>query len=379
MQLHTKDWSLGKTFRIGGAPQALAAILVGLVGVSAASAQPRYAVTDLGVLPGYASCIPSRMNDRGDVVGACTPTVFGDGLDNITAFVWRNGTMSPVGKLPNGNYSSATGINALGAIIGVGDTSTPQSQAWVTTPGGLQVFSTSSNISPVFIGDNGVIGGWYIKSGIFKGAIWTVDPKDPRKYRSTDLSILPGATSVIPTDFNQSGQAAGWGNVPAGTHAFFWNNDAAHSTVDLGAFPGDQGSQAFGMNDFGQVAGQSFTPNAFTRAVLWNNDAAHTAIELPPLRGDNYATAGRINNAGHVLGASYYEAPGATGFSAGVPAYRLVIWRDGGVFELQTLLDPATAAGWTIPSISAINNLGQITGSGVLNGQTRALLLTPLQ
>jgi uncharacterized membrane protein len=138
------------------------------------------------------------------------------------------------------------------------------------------------------------------------------------------------------------------------------------------------------MNDLGQVAGQSFTPNALTRAVVWNNDAAHTVSELPPLAGDNYALAAPINNAGQVLGASYYEPPEVSGFNAGVPAYRWVVWRDGGVFEVQTLLDPVTGAGWTIPGNAliagprAINNLGQILARGVLNGQTRAILLTPL-
>jgi uncharacterized membrane protein len=320
-------------------------------------------------------------------VGVCTPTVFGDRLHNTAAFVWRNGTMSAVGKLPKGTYSGATAINSLGAIIGVGDAGDPfRPQAWVTTPSGLQIFSNNDNTSPLFISDNGLIGGYYAKSGVFQGAVWTVDPKDPRKYRSTNLPMWPGAInqsfSQFPTAFNQSGQASGWGNSDqiSGTQAFFWNNDAAHSIVLLGAFPGDQGSQAYGMNDVGQVAGQSWMPNAFTRAVVWNNDAAHTVSELSPLPGDNYAIAGPINNAGQVLGASYYEPPGVIGFNVGIPAYRLVIWRDGGVFELQTLLDPVTGAGWTLSTagLRQLNNAGQITASGVFNGQTRAILLTPL-
>jgi hypothetical protein len=56
-----------------------------------------------------------------------------------------------------------------------------------------------------------------------------------------------------------------------------------------------------------------------------------------------------------------------------------VIWRDGGVFEAQSLLDPVGDAGWTIGSLSAINNAGQIVGTGLHNGQTRAFILTPIQ
>ena len=380
----------GSAIRIGRTSQALAAIAIGVAGISAASAQALYPVTDLGVLPGYAACVPYRMNDRGDVVGYCAPA--GANYFNTTAFVWRNGAMSAVGKLTGGNYSLGVAINSLGVITGDGDTGDFRPQSWVTTttPGVLlNIFpNNGGNTRALFIGDNGMIGGYYTKSlggSSWKGAIWTPDPKDPRKYRTTDLPVLPGAINPkssisIPAVFNQSGQAAGYASSDRiiGQHAAFWNNDAAHSMVDLGVLPGDQGSYAHGMNDFGQVAGESLTPVGLPRAVVWNNDAAHTLSELPPLAGDNYAIAGPINNAGHVLGVSFYEPPGMTAFNAGIPAYRVVLWRDGGVFELQTLVDPATGAGWTNISPNAINNLGQMAGSGVFNGQARAILLTPL-
>jgi probable HAF family extracellular repeat protein len=382
----------GSAIRIGRASQALAAIVIGLAGISAASAQPLYSVTDLGVLPGSASCVPYRMNDRGDVVGYCAPA--GANYNNLTAFVWRNGAMSDVGKLTGGHYSLGMAINSLGVITGDGDTGNLRPQSWVTTttPGVLlNIFpNNGGNTHTLFIADNGMIGGYYTKSlsgntGSWKGAIWTPDPKDPRKYRTTDLPVLPGAinpksSSSIPAVFNQSGQAAGYASNDQiiGPHAAFWNNDATHSIVDLGVFPGDQGSYAHGMNDFGQVVGESHTPVGLPRAVVWNNDAAHTLSELPPLAGDNYAIAGSINNSGQVLGVSFYEPPGVTAFNEGVPAYRVVLWRDGGVFELQTLVDPATGAGWTNIMPNAINSLGQMAGSGVFNGQTRAILLTPL-
>jgi len=53
------------------------------------------------------------------------------------------------------------------------------------------------------------------------------------------------------------------------------------------------------------------------------------------------------------------------------------VWRDGGVFDLQSLLDTVSGAGWTITNVSAINNLGQIVGSGIHNGQAVSFLMTP--
>ena len=126
------------------------------------------------------------------------------------------------------------------------------------------------------------------------------------------------------------------------------------------------------MNDLGQAVGESHPPFR-SRPVIWNNDGAHTVAELPLLPGDNYGVAIAINNLDHVLGTSAYVVPG----SMNVGPSRFVVWRNGGVFDLQTLLDPISGAGWTITGVSAINNLGQIAGVGSHNGQPMAFVLTP--
>ncbi len=361
----------------------LLASLSALSLITSAVAQPRYGVTDLGVLPGAAGSVAGGLNDRGDVVGYCTPAVENF---NETGFVWRNGVMTDTGKLPKGLYSYATAINSLGTAVGDGDTGNYRPQSWATGPNGLvNIFPNGGgNTHAIAINDSGVICGYYTKSlsgwvSSWKAALWTPDAKDPRKYRTTELPILVGldptfkGTAAFPSAFNQSGQAAGYAaNEVIGQHACFWNNDAAHSIVDLGTYPGDWSSLAWGMNDLGQVAGESHPPFG-SRPVVWNNDAAHTALELALLPGDNYGSATALNNLGQILGSSAASEPGT--WNVG-PA-RLVIWRDGGVFELQSLLD-ASGADWTIASVTAINNLGQIAGSGLHNGQVRAFLLTPV-
>lgn len=350
--------------------------------VASALAQPRYAVTDLGVLPGRDTSVATGLNDRGDIVGYSMGITDPSG----SAVVWRNGAPpTSLGKLTGGIYSAAAAINSQGAIVGDGDTGNSRPQSWVTTANGLYNFfpNNGGNTHAIFIGDTGFIGGYYTKSlsgntSGWHGSIWTPDPKDPRKYRQTDLPMIPGInskfTSVISWAFNQSGQAAGWAvNDIIGQHACFWNNDASHSIVDLGTLPGDWSSIAWGMNSLGQVVGESH-PAYSSRPVVWNNDATHTAVELPLLPGDNYGTANAINSLGQILGSSAYALPGTWNVS---PA-RLVIWRDSGVFELQSVLDANTSADWTLSTAAAINNLGQIVGLGVHNGQNRAYLLTPI-
>lgn len=344
---------------------------------TAATAQPRYSLTDLGVLPGHASSTPYGINDQGVVVGA----------SDADAFVWRAGSMVNLGRLTGGTFSVATSVNASGTVVGDGDNGNGRPQSWVTRPTGLYNFFSNNggNTHSIRITDAGAIGGYYTKSlggwaSSWHGSIWTPDPKDPRKYKQVDLPILVGAdptfkgTTALPLAFNRSLQAAGYAvNEVIGQHACFWSNNAAHTIVDLGTYPGDWSSLALGMNDLGQVVGESHPPFG-SRPMVWNNDAAHTPTALPLLDSDNYGTAQAINNLGQAIGWSAYAEPGTWN----VGASRIVLWRDGSVYNLQSLLDPATGTGWTITSVIGINNAGQIIGLGAKAGATRAILINPL-
>jgi len=328
--------------------------------------------------------VATGLNDSGDVVGYCS---LGTDTINGMGFVWHQGVMVSTGKLPGGIYSAATAINSLGVVAGDGDTGNLRPQSWVAGPKGLvNIFpNPGGNTHVIGINDSGAICGAYTKSlsgavSAWKVALWTPDPKDPRKYLTTQLPILVGAdptfkgTGAFPTAFNQAGQAAGYAtNELIGQHACFWNNDATHAIVDLGVYPGDSSSIGWGMNDLGQVVGESHA--AFgSRAVVWNNDPLHTAIELPLLPGDNFGSARAVNSLGQAVGISAWGDPGTWN----IGPTTLVLWSRGSVVALQNSLDSVTGAGWTLVSAVAINNNGQIVGMGVHNGNSRAFLLTPI-
>jgi uncharacterized membrane protein len=359
-----------------------ALIASALLAPPVSSAQTLYRIAELVTPPGSAGSAAVALNDAGDVVGSYSPA----SEPGPVACAWRNGAMSRLGKLAGGNYSQATAINSLGVVVGDGDTGNFRPQSWVTTPSGLYNFfpNNGGNTHVVGVNDGGAIGGYYTKSlsgwvSSWRGSIWTPDPKDPRKYRQVDLPRLIGldpnfnGTAALPMAFNQSGEAAGYAqNEVIGQHACLWNNDAAHSIVDLGVYPGDWSSLGWGINDLGLVVGESHPPFG-SRPVVWGNDASHTPVELPLLPGDNYGAATAINNLGQILGSSAASVPGTWDVGPSRP----VIWRDGGVFELRFLLD-ASGAGWTLTSAGAINNRGQIVGVGLHNGQPRAFLMTPI-
>lgn len=364
----------------------LAAVICGALSMAApAAAQTVYSVTDVGLLPGCTYATASGLNAYGDVAGFCLANV-NTGL--ARAFAWKGGTLTDLGRLPGGTFNLATAINASGTIVGQGDASSAAQIGWVTRSGSLSnFFSNNGGLTrTIFISDAGAIGGVYTtsKSGWLKsvkGAVWTIDPKDPRRYRKADLPVLPGGIDpksswARPAGFNQAMQMAGYAQTDqVGTRAVFWNNDVAHTIVDLGTLPDDWFSEAKGLNDLEQIVGVSY--GAIVRPVLWGRDAARTAEALPLLPGDNIGWAVALNNAGVIVGDSHAEdlQPGMSGLIA----TRAVVWRNGAVSALDSLLEPVTGAGWTIVEVTGINDQGQISATGVRNGQTRALLLTPAQ
>lgn len=339
-----------------------------------AFATPTYTLTV--VEPGSTNCGPTSINDQGMIAGAC-------GND---AVVWRNGVRVTLGRLDKGTSANATYVNANGVAVGDGDTGDGRPLGWVSTSSGLYNFFSNNggNTRTHFITDNGTIAGKYVTgfSGQpWIGAIWTPNPKDPRKYNLFNLpSVPPGndGTYTGQTEagaFNHSLQAAGWvGNSTFGQHAAFWNNDAAHTLVDLGTLPGSWTSLAYGINDLGQVVGESLPPSARVPA-LWNNDAAHTASALPYPAGDNLGVAQGINNLGHVIG---WTGVGNPGVNWDVYSSHYVVWRDGTVYDLTSVLDPVTGAGCTVTSANGINNAGQIVGFATCNGAINTMVvLTP--
>ncbi|HEY6229567.1 MAG TPA: hypothetical protein VI282_20770 [Verrucomicrobiae bacterium] len=141
--------------------------------------------------------------------------------------------------------------------------------------------------------------------------------------------------------------------------------------MDLGVFGSDWTSVASGINDLGQVVGESHPPFG-SRPVLWNSDAAHTAIELPLLPGHNYGSASLINNAGTIVGSSAYDEPGTWNVSDS----HIAIWIGGQVYDLQSIVDQSS--GWTVVEITSINNLGQMAASAMRNGAFKAVVLNPV-
>lgn len=256
---------------------------------------------------------PTAVNDAGQVVGGA-PSPSSGGVHH--AFLYQNGTMSDLGALPGGGISFATGINASGAVAGYS----------YQGAGG----ATGAH---AFVYQNGTM---------------------------TDLGTFGHAESYA-YGINALGQVAGFtqdGNVG---HAFLYSNG---TKTDLGTL-GGASSWALGINNAGQVIGGSAMAGGANHAFLYSRGMMK---DLGTLGGASSSASG-INNAGQVVGMS--DTAGGEGHA--------FLYSGGKMIDLNSLLPPNS--GWSNLGLGVvgpqINDAGQIVVSGLHDGKSATLLLTP--
>jgi probable HAF family extracellular repeat protein len=314
--------------------------------------------------------------------------------------------------------SGATALNNGGAAVGW--VSIPEPHAVLWNPSGPVVLLSElvEGSSAYSINDSGDIIG---AAGLYSGSL----SKLPFLYRNGVMQMhkldslfefakTKKIASIDLIDINNSGLIAGWWATYGGlSQAFLYDSQAMKPPILLGVLPGHDTSQAWAVNNKGQVAGISTDYSAQeTHAFLYDgglndlgtvstvsdiNDAGqivgarvfdgtnhHTAYlretsggpqqfqDLGPLPLPGFVTsyARAINNQGDIVGTS------GTLYGSGDMERVFVRPVGGQMQDLNSLLVPGNS-GWLLQSASAINDLGQIAGTGVYYGKKRAYLLTP--
>lgn len=314
-----------------------------------------WSIVELPDLPGGSHSSGTALNDSGDVVGWYS----GPFVPN-RAFLYSEGKMTDMGTF-GGPNSMASGINNRKTAVGHAHASPLDVYAFCYQSGSLHALPglDLSNSEATAINDSGDIVGMVTmpKEGGARAFL----------YSSGKLKLLgsPGGTYSIARAIGRNGQVVGE-SYAAGmesAHAVIFNRDG--SVTDLGTL-GGRHSAATGINDRGDIVGGSGTTMITDRtphAFLYTNGRMH---DLGTLGGPS-SHAGAINNAGTIAGASETAAG----------ALHAVIWESGTIRDLNDLAVVA-ARGWTrLYTASAINNKGQITGSGFINGVSHAFVLTP--
>jgi probable HAF family extracellular repeat protein len=164
------------------------------------------------------------------------------------------------------------------------------------------------------------------------------------RYDVTDLGTLPGGNSSQAYGINDLGEVTGSSAAAGGAvFAFLWNSAGAMQS--LGALSGNN-SGGSGISGNGLVAGQSTWNGSNTHAFLWS--ASGGMQDLGTLEGDNASAALAVNACGQVAGNSLLTSGGHShGF----------VWsRAGGMSSLGVL------PGFTDTAVHNINGLGLVVG-----------------
>ena len=148
---------------------------------------------------------------------------------------------------------------------------------------------------------------------------------------------------------NSQGNLAGTGEIAPGVfRAFYWS---PQSGIEWLPTLGGLSSYGLALNNSGQIAGNSTAANGYLHAFL------HTG---PNSRDLWLGSATGLNNRGEVVGASENGA---------------LLYSNGIVVDLNLLLGPES--GWYLEEAAAINDQGQIAGTGIHQGERRGFLLDP--
>jgi probable HAF family extracellular repeat protein len=159
---------------------------------------------------------------------------------------------------------------------------------------------------------------------------------------------------------NESGQAAGSAQLQSGAFRGVIWNEAGAVVAELGTLGGSY-SWAQGMNDAGLVVGNSTTSAGWMHAFLY---AGGTLIDLGTLGGGN-SGAYDVNELGWIVGYSHLESGESVAF----------LYADGVLHDLNRMIG---GSGWTLEEALAVNNAGQIVGTGLFGGERRGFRLDPL-
>jgi len=154
-----------------------------------------------------------------------------------------------------------------------------------------------------------------------------------------------GADVSVATAINVSGQMAGYNifysNPNSEFQAFLYSNGAMKNINSASLFP--SGTEAWGMNNAGQVVGTGYLSSSEFHAFLYSGGKM---TDLGP-PGSYQASAAAINNSGQIVG-SYYFTSGAAG---------AFIYSNGKMTKLPV------PGGSSAVSAFAVNDNGEIAGA----------------
>ena len=326
-----------------------------LLGVITNSPALAYDLIDLGE---YVD--PKAINNTGVVVGSSNTDQY-----PATAFSWSS--VSGFNLIKGG--TSANAVNDDGLIAGS------------TIDGAFVGTRQWSDYGAFGINQTGEVAGYKVgknllqprslpyNPAIFNGNKWEVYdiaqlyPRGTREDVYADRFILNG--------INTEGYTVGYKyryGLATYSAILIDPNVTVNDLSDVVYLP-TYGGRAVDINDSNMIAGTTanntrVTPVIYSRAFVYDYNAPTDNLTvLPVLEGGLHSHAYDINENSEVVG-----------YSESAAGNHAVLWDGaGGVTDLHTLM---SAEGWVLTSATAINDYGDIAGTGTLNGVAHGFVLS---
>lgn len=356
---------------------AAASLAVALAGAGGmACADPVYTVEDLGILAAGESSTALAVNSSGKAVGR-------SGVSGSLArsVLWEAATPVSLETLVGKLTSTANGINDAGHLTATGLLA-------ATVNGGTAHYWNGTTFT-----DIGKIGTGTPTTGLASigNAINNVDQVVGRAWASStstgdfrafswqggvirDLGTLAGCTQSEALDLNDNGQIVGAATSCSSftDEALVWQSATAagvsiNSIVQGAGQPWPNVRRASGINDSGVVLGQTVV-NSRGRCLVFTPGSPPSVVDIGYIGAsgwDQTCAPGKINNLGEVVATQ-------TGFEVSIP----LLYSGGVLYDLNTVLEPASDSSWELLTAEDINDSGTIVGQGRINGELHAYRAT---
>lgn len=346
---------------------------------------PQFIVNDVGVLPGFSVSQATAISSSGIVTGYSSNPGFqlvgAESNGSSQGWTFANGVLTPM--TPSGQTGTIPlGVNASGQVVGItGPPSLEYGASSFLYQNGkyTQPVNFPTSAVPVAINDAGQIPLLISPTESEQGvALWSAD-------KETTLPLPFEGTFAIAYGMSGNGQVAGV--VALGLNSGHVDQPAVWSNGKYATFTLASGVKqeiAFGVNNSGQAVGL-INKGGSSEIGLYENGAT---TDLGAFDGLTYNIARAINNPGWVVGYGSTDLGPALGsnviglsdlqgfYVVEKGSGRAFLWINGTFFDLASLVTNNT--GWEFDFAYAVNDAGQIVGTGFHNGVQTGFLLTPL-
>jgi RHS repeat-associated protein len=312
---------------------------------------------------------------------------------------------------------AARAINANGHVAGWATLLSGATHAYMYVGSGNSIDINQAANIPTELDAYGITSNDTVGGGYFDGSgvqhLFTYS----QAHGFNDLGTGPAGSMVNPQEMNDAGQFVGTLSLPGGaSHGFRFTPGVGYD--DMGTL-GGQNSFGFGIDAEGTILGSAQTADSptsgfefFGHAAIYNSEIQLVDLNryVDPTSGlvlvTTFRSAGNwisgtavdsgginsayrlnivsgtvddiaVTNGGSLFGFgvnSYGEVVGdGTVDGAGTPSVAYIFSDSLGVRKLNDLIDPAS--GWNLTTALGIDDNGDVTGTGVLNGRLAAYIL----